>query len=41
MLDTHEQIKVSEYLTHLPDKKLLQHKLEKAIALAENSIKNK
>ncbi len=34
-------IPVSEYLTHLPDKKLLQQKLEKTIVLAENSIKNK
>ena len=36
MLDNDEQIKVAEYLTLLPDKKLLLEKLEKAIALAEN-----
>jgi predicted nuclease of restriction endonuclease-like (RecB) superfamily len=36
MLDNDEHIKVAEYLTLLPDKKLLLEKLEKAIALAEN-----
>ncbi|QBN20043.1 PDDEXK nuclease domain-containing protein [Flavobacterium nackdongense] len=37
MLDTDEQIKVAEYLTQLPEKKLLLEKLEKAIAIAENN----
>ena len=37
MLDNDEQIKVAEYLTLLPDKKLLLEKLEKAIAIAENN----
>ena len=41
MLDNDEQIKVSAYLTQLPEKKLLLEKLEKAIAIAENNIKNK
>jgi predicted nuclease of restriction endonuclease-like (RecB) superfamily len=36
MLDNDEQIKVAEYLTLLPDKKLLLEKLEKSIALAKN-----
>jgi len=36
MLDNDEHIKVAEYLTQLPDKKLLLETLEKAIALAEN-----
>ncbi len=36
MLDNDAQIKVAEYLTQLPDKKILLEKLEKAIALAEN-----
>jgi predicted nuclease of restriction endonuclease-like (RecB) superfamily len=36
MLDNNEQIKVAEYLTQLPEKKLLLEKLEKAIAIAEN-----
>ena len=36
MLDNDEHIKVAEYLTLLPEKKLLLEKLEKAIALAEN-----
>ena len=39
MLDNDEQIKVSAYLTQLPEKKLLLEKLEKAIAIAENNIK--
>lgn len=38
MLDNDEQIKVSAYLTQLPEKKLLLEKLEKAIAIAENNI---
>jgi predicted nuclease of restriction endonuclease-like (RecB) superfamily len=36
MLDKHENIKVAEYLTQLPEKKLLLEKLEKAIYIAEN-----
>ena len=36
MLDNDAQIKVAEYLTLLPDKKILLEKLEKAIAIAEN-----
>ncbi|WP_281298434.1 PDDEXK nuclease domain-containing protein [Flavobacterium limnophilum] len=36
MLDNDAQIKVAEYLTLLPEKKLLLEKLEKAIAIAEN-----
>ena len=36
MLYNDEQIKVAEYLTLLPEKKLLLEKLEKAIAIAEN-----
>ncbi len=39
MLDNDEQIKVAEYLTKLPSKKLLEEKLIKAIELAQNSIK--
>ncbi len=38
LLDTDEQIKVSEYFTQLPDKKLLSEKLEKAIALAKSRM---
>jgi predicted nuclease of restriction endonuclease-like (RecB) superfamily len=41
MLDNDEQIKVSAYLTQLPEKKLLLEKLERAIAIAENNIQNK
>ena len=41
MLDNDEQIKVAEYVTQLPEKKLLLEKLEKAIAIAENNYKNK
>jgi predicted nuclease of restriction endonuclease-like (RecB) superfamily len=37
MLDNHEHIKIAEYLTQLPEKKLLLEKLEKAIAIAENN----
>ena len=36
MLDKNEQIKVAEYLTQLPDNKILIEKLQKAIAIAEN-----
>ena len=39
MLDNNEQIKVAEYLTQLPEKKLLLEKLEKAITIAENKSK--
>lgn len=38
MLDNDEQIKVSSYLTQLPEKKLLLEKLERAINIAENNI---
>lgn len=38
-LDTDEHIKVAEYLTQLPEKKLLLEKLEKAIAIAENNTR--
>ena len=41
MLDNDDQIKVSAYLTQLPEKKLLLEKLERAIAIAENNIHNK
>ena len=37
MLNQNNQIKVSEYLTHLPSKQLLLEKLEKAIAIAQNN----
>lgn len=37
MLDNDEHIKVAEYLTLLPEKKLLLEKLERAIAIAENN----
>ena len=40
MLDNDEHIKVAEYYTQLPEKKLLLEKLEKAIQIAENNIKN-
>lgn len=39
MLENDEQIKVSEYLTKLPDKKLLEEKLQEAIILAKGRIK--
>ncbi|MFY8187284.1 MAG: PDDEXK nuclease domain-containing protein [Flavobacterium sp.] len=39
MLDNNEHIKVSEYLTQLPEKKILIEKLEKAIQFAENNSK--
>ena len=39
MLDKHEQIKVAEYLTQLPNEQILLEKLEKAIAVAENNIR--
>jgi predicted nuclease of restriction endonuclease-like (RecB) superfamily len=37
ILDNDNQIKVSEYLTQLPEKQLLLEKLERAIAIAENN----
>lgn len=37
MLDNDEHIKVAEYLTQLPEKKLLLEKLDRAIAIAENN----
>ena len=40
MLDNDEHIKVAKYYTQLPEKKLLLEKLEKAIQIAENNIKN-
>lgn len=40
MLDNDEHIKVAEYYTQLPEKKLLLEKLERAIQIAENNIKN-
>jgi hypothetical protein len=36
MLDNNEQIKVAEYITQLPDKKILIEKLKKAIEIAQN-----
>jgi len=39
MLDNDEHIKVAEYLTLLPTKKVLEQKLKKAIEMAENSIR--
>ncbi len=38
MLDQNEQIRVAEYMTVLPDKKILEEKLHLAIQLAQNSI---
>ncbi len=38
-LDNNEEIKVAEYLTKLPEKKILEEKLNKAIALARNMLK--
>ena len=38
MLDNDEHIKVAEYMTILPNKKVLEQKLQKAIELARNSI---
>jgi predicted nuclease of restriction endonuclease-like (RecB) superfamily len=40
MLDKHEQIKVAEYLTQLPDKKLLEEKLKRAVEIAKNQLEN-
>jgi len=39
MLDNDEHIKVAEYLTLLPTKKVLEQKLQRAIDLAENSVR--
>ena len=39
-LNNHDQIKVAEYHTELPDKKVLEEKLQLAIELAQNSIKS-
>ena len=39
LLDKDEQIKVAEYVTELPDKKLLEQKLKEAIFLAKNRLK--
>jgi predicted nuclease of restriction endonuclease-like (RecB) superfamily len=39
MLDNNDQIKVAEYITRLPDKKLLEQKLLKAIEIAQNTLK--
>ncbi len=36
MLDDHEQIKVAEYVTKLPDRKILTEKLREAMLLAQN-----
>jgi predicted nuclease of restriction endonuclease-like (RecB) superfamily len=38
MLENNEQIKVAEYLTKLPEKKLLEQKLQEAIILAKNQL---
>jgi len=38
MLDNHEQIKVAEYMTVLPDKKTLESKLNLAIEIAKNTL---
>ncbi len=40
MLENSEQIKVAEYLTKLPEKKLLEEKLNKAIILAKNRFRD-
>jgi hypothetical protein len=39
MLENSEQIKVAEYLTKLPKKELLEEKLNKAITLAKNRLR--
>ena len=38
MLDNSDQIKVAEYITKLPDKKLLEQKLLNAIEIAQNKL---
>ena len=40
MLDDENPIKVAQYFTKLPDKKLLSEKLRKAIAIAREYYKN-
>lgn len=40
LLDNDEQIKVAEYLTKLPPKKVLKEKLREAILLAKNKMEN-
>ncbi len=39
-LNSNDQIKVAEYTTDLPDKKILEEKLQRAIELAQISIKS-
>ncbi len=39
MLENNKQIKVAEYFTKLPDKKLLEQKLQEAITIAQNRFK--
>lgn len=39
MLDGNSPIKVAGYMTQLPDRKVLEDKLQKAIRIAENNIK--
>jgi hypothetical protein len=39
LLDNPGQIKVAEYMTLLPDKKLLQEKLQRAIEIARENYK--
>ena len=39
-LNSNDQIKVAEYTTALPDKKILEEKLQRAIELAQISIKS-
>jgi predicted nuclease of restriction endonuclease-like (RecB) superfamily len=41
MLDNQEQIKIAEYMTKLPNKNILEQKLQKAIELAQGSLENK
>ena len=39
MLENNKQIKVAEYFTKLPDKKLLEQKLQETITIAQNRFK--
>ncbi len=39
IIKDNERIEVAEYLTKLPDKKLLEQKLQEAIILAKNQLK--
>jgi hypothetical protein len=41
MLDDNSPIKVAQYYTQLPDKKLLAEKLRKAIAIAREHYQEK